>query len=115
LFSIVIRLPDLSSGGAVTFVIVVFCEVLPKYMQHKMQFVRLIEVHSLFFALDKILRPLSALLIRSTSFVDRRVIKRDTMSRWKELTHAIDITSDKNTPEGEKKILKGIAKFGNMM
>jgi gliding motility-associated protein GldE len=31
-----------------------------------------------------------------------------------DLTHAIDITSDKNTPEEEKKILKGIARFGNI-
>jgi putative hemolysin len=99
---------------AVTFVIVVFCEVLPKVYatQNAMRTAH----HSAFpvYVLDKIFRPLSALLIKSTSFVDRRVSQKGYDVTVEELTHAIEITSDKNTNEGEKKILKGIAKFGNI-
>ncbi len=99
---------------AVTFVIVVFCEVLPKVYATQ-NAVRTAH-RSAFpvFALDKILRPLSALLISSTSFVDKRVSQKGYDVTVEELTHAIDITSDKNTREDEKKILKGIAKFGNI-
>jgi len=99
---------------AVTFVIVVFCEVLPKVYATQ-NAVRTAH-RSAFpvFALDKILRPLSALLIRSTSFVDRRVNQKGIRCHGGRTHACYRYYSDKNTPEGEKKILKGIAKFGNI-
>ena len=99
---------------AVTFVIVVFCEVLPKVYATQ-NAVRTAHTSAfVVFVLDKIFRPLSTVLVKSTSFVDKRVSQKGYDVTVEELTHAIDITSDKNTPEGEKKILKGIAKFGNI-
>jgi len=99
---------------AVTFVIVLFCEVLPKVFaqQNALRTARV----SVFpvYILDKILKPISYLLVSSTSFVEKRIRLKSYDVSVDELTHAIDVTSSKDTPEEEKKILKGIARFGNI-
>ncbi|MCX6291127.1 MAG: gliding motility lipoprotein GldD [Bacteroidetes bacterium] len=99
---------------AVTFVIVVFCEVLPKVYATQNALRTAHRSVYVIFALDKLLRPFSALLVLSTSFVDKRIHLKGYDVTVDELTHAIDITSNKDTPEEEKKILKGIARFGNI-
>jgi putative hemolysin len=99
---------------AVTFVIVLFCEVMPKVYATKEPLKTSLKSVYLVFALDKILRPFSSVLVMSTSMVDKRFGQKGYDVSVDELTHAIDITSDKSTPEAEKKILKGIARFGNI-
>jgi putative hemolysin len=99
---------------AVTFILILFCEVMPKvYAQQNAMAIARLSVFPL-YALDKIFRPVSVLLVASTKFVDKRFHQKGYDVTVDELTHAIDITSDKNTPEEEKKILKGIARFGNI-
>jgi putative hemolysin len=99
---------------AVTFVIVLFCEVMPKvYATSNALRSALKSVYVIYF-LDKILRPVSSILVMSTSLVDKRYGQKGYDVSVDELTHAIDVTSDKSTPEEEKKILKGIARFGNI-
>ncbi|HRS38733.1 MAG TPA: gliding motility lipoprotein GldD [Bacteroidia bacterium] len=99
---------------AVTFVIIVFCELMPKMYatQNAIWFSNLAALP--LFVVDKLLRPMSWLLVKSTALVDRRIQSKGYDVTVDELTHAIDITSDKNTPEDEKNILKGIARFGNI-
>lgn len=99
---------------AVTFVIVLFCEVMPKVYatQNALSFSQYSAIPV--FVVDKILRPISSLLVFSTSIVDKRMIHKGYDVSMDELTHAIDVTTDKNTPDDEKKILKGIARFGNI-
>lgn len=99
---------------AVTFVIVLFCEVMPKVYATQNPLRSALKSVFPIYALSKLLRPLSYLLIASTSIVDRRFGQKGYDISVDELTHAIDITSDKSTPEEEKKILKGIARFGNI-
>ena len=99
---------------AVTFVIVLFCEVMPKVYATQNALRSALRSAFAVFALDKILRPLSTILVMSTSIVDKRYGQKGYDVSVDELTHAIDITSDKSTPEEEKKILKGIARFGNI-
>ncbi len=55
--------------------------------------------------------PLSSILVRSSNLIDKRLIKKGTQISMSELSEAIEITSDENTPEEERKILKGIVKF----
>ncbi len=99
---------------AVTFVIVLFCEVMPKvYAQQNALRTARISVFPV-FVLDKLLKPLSYFLVASTSFVEKRIKRKSYDVNIDELNHAIDITSNKDTPEEEKKILKGIARFGNI-
>ncbi len=64
--------------------------------------------------LSKIFYPLSSLLINSTSIIDKRISRKEHDISMSELSKAIEITSDRNTPEEEKKILKGIVKFGDI-
>ena len=99
---------------AVTFVIVLFCEVMPKVYatQNALSFSQYSAIPV--FVVDKILRPISSFLVFSTSIVDKRMIHKGYDVSMDELTHAIDVTTDKNTPDDEKKILKGIARFGNI-
>ena len=99
---------------AVTFVIVLFCEVMPKvYATHNAVKFAATGAYTVYL-IDKLIRPLSWLLVTSTSMVDKRIGTKSYEVSVDQLAHAIDITSDKNTPEEEKKILKGIARFGNI-
>jgi gliding motility-associated protein GldE len=61
-----------------------------------------------------IFHPLSYILVNSTSFIDKRIKTKGHEVSLSELGAAIDITSDVNTPEEERKILRGILKFGDI-
>ena len=99
---------------AVTFVIVLFCEVLPKvYAQQNALRTAKVSVFPVYI-LDKVMKPISYVLVSSTTFVEKRIRLKSYDVSVDELTHAIDVTSSKDTPEEEKKILKGIARFGNI-
>ena len=62
----------------------------------------------------KLFYPLATLLVRSTNFLDRRIAQKAQVLSRSELSDAIDITAGESTPEEEKKILKGIVKFGDI-
>ena len=94
--------------------IVLFCEVMPKVYATQNPLRSALKSVFPIYALSKVLRPFSFLLIASTSIVDRRFGQKGYDISVDELTHAIDLTSDKSTPDEEKKILKGIARFGNI-
>jgi gliding motility-associated protein GldE len=98
----------------ITFLIVMIGEVLPKIyaVQNSMKLVRLMGVPML--TLSKVLYPFVYVLERSTSIIDKRITKKGHMLSIDELTHAIDITSEKDAPEDEKEILKSIVNFGNI-
>ena len=58
-----------------------------------------------------IFKPLSFLLVRSTSVIDKRFSAKGHNISMSELSDAIEITVDDSVPEDEKMILKGIASF----
>ncbi len=97
-----------------TFIIVLFAEVIPKVYATK----HIVKVLHLMiypiYALDKFFAPLSFVLVSFTNIIEKRLKRKSYNLNIDELTHAIDITSDINTPEEEKKILKGIVMFGNI-
>jgi len=57
--------------------------------------------------------PLSWLLVNSSAVVDKRLGKKGTQLSMSELSEAIELTSGANTPDDERKILKGIVKFSD--
>ncbi len=57
--------------------------------------------------------PLSWLLVNSTAIVDKRLGKKGAQLSMSELSEAIELTADKNTPDDERKILQGIVKFSD--
>ncbi len=58
--------------------------------------------------------PLSSLLVRSSSLLDRAMQNKNSPLSMSELSEAIELTSDDNTAEEDRKMLKGIVKFGDM-
>jgi putative hemolysin len=98
----------------VTALIVLFGEIMPKVYATRNSLgiarfmARLIQIAS------KVFYPLSSILIHSTSLIDRRISNKAYTVSISELSEAIELTSGKNTPEEEKKILQGIVKFGDI-
>ncbi len=99
---------------AVTFLILLFTEVIPKVFanQHSLSVARFMAFPVSF--LEKLLYPLSYLLIASTSFIDKKVKKKTQHISVEDLSHALDLTISADTPDSERKILKGIVKFGQI-
>jgi len=96
----------------ITFLILLFGEIIPKLFasQHALRFAQIIAYP--LFILEKIITPLSILLIKSTSFAKKTLkIKGDNISMT-DLSDALDLTTDEVT--GEKNILKSIVKFSNI-
>ena len=100
---------------AVTLLLLFFGEILPKVMatQNNIRFAQdfgaIIQVVYFIFS-----RP-SNIMVKYTDIIENRMSKKDygTYS-MEELDHAIELTTSPNQQENEKKILKGIVKFGNI-
>ncbi|MBF25715.1 MAG: magnesium/cobalt efflux protein [Flavobacteriales bacterium] len=92
-----------------TFLILLFGEVIPKtYANRNPLLVAEIMAIPLIF-MQKILSPLSNLLVKSTNLINNTIRKKSSLSAQK-LTKAINITSD--TKDEEKKFFEGIIQFG---
>jgi putative hemolysin len=98
----------------VTFLLVLFGEVMPKIYasQNTVKLARLFAIPMFF--LSKIFTPFVFVLEKSTSIIDKRITKKGHIISVDELTHAIDMTAEADTPKQEKFILKSIVNFGNI-
>ncbi|MCX6189758.1 MAG: gliding motility-associated protein GldE [Bacteroidetes bacterium] len=96
----------------VTFVIVLFGEILPKLYASQNAY-KVSKIMALpMLRLSQFLKPLVWLLSRTSAIIDKRITKKGHTVSVDELNYAIDITSDKDTPKEEKLILKNIVNFG---
>ena len=97
---------------AITFVLLVFGEILPKvYATHyPLVFSRFMAYPLLF--LERVFSPVNAILIHSTAYVNKRLRKRQQDISMDEISQALELTSVKEISD-EKEILEGIVKFGN--
>lgn len=98
----------------VTFTIVLFGEVMPKIYasQNNMKVSGLLAIPM--YYLYKMLAPFVWILVKSTSVIDKRITRKGHILSVHELTHAIDITNESETPREEKIILKSIVNFGSI-
>lgn len=98
----------------VTSLILLFGEVMPKVYatRNSLRFARFLA--GPVRIVIKIFYPLSSVLVHSTSLIDKRISRKAYNVSISELSDAIELTSGKNTPEEEKKILQGIVKFGDI-
>lgn len=96
----------------ITFILLLFGEIFPKvYATHfALPFAKFMSLP--LQTLEKVLRPVNAILIHSTGFVNRRLIKHKKNISMDEISQALELTSDQELSE-EKEILQGIVKFGN--
>lgn len=98
---------------AVTFAILLFGEVIPKVYATKYKIPFASFMSAVMTILVKILSPFSSLLIKSTSFIDKKITKKNDAISVNELEHALDLTKESVDNLDEKKILEGIVKFGH--
>lgn len=93
-----------------TFLILLFGEILPKLYatSNPMGWARFAASGISFFM--KLFRPISAVLVQSSTLVNKVVTKKETISA-DELSTALDITDVK--AKDDKQMLEGILKFGD--
>jgi putative hemolysin len=99
---------------SVTFLILLFAEVLPKVYatQNSLSFAftmagTLITLRSIFY-------PFSSILVKTTNFIDKKRGVKKTGLSVDELSHAIDLTHDKPSSEEDKQLLYGIVQFSSI-
>jgi len=97
----------------VTFLILLFGEVLPKIyaVKNRIQLASFTSLPILW--LRKISYPVSILLVRATSLIDKKFKRKVDSISVDNLSHALELTTDESTGEEEKRILEGIVNFGN--
>ena len=97
----------LIDGVLVTFLLVLFGEVIPKIYanQSKYWFINIMG-YPLFF-LSKIVYPLSYVMVSSTKVIEKRLHSEDAEKvSLEQIEHAIDITADEQVSQQERNILK---------
>ena len=94
-----------------TFLLLLFGEIMPKIYsaQHTLRFTRF--AAPVLALLEKVFRPLSSLLVRSTFIVNKCVSKKNYNISVDELSQALELT-DKSEISEESNILEGIIRFG---
>ena len=96
----------------VTSILLIFGEIIPKILSNNDPIgVATLMVLQLKF-LIWFFKPLSNILIRSTSLIDKKIGKIGHDISMSDISDAIEITSDPTVSEDDKQILKGIATFG---
>ena len=95
----------------VTFLLLLFGEIIPKVYAAKYSKKFALVMSNPMYFLSKLFKPLSFSLVKSTSVVNKRLMKRKPEISMDDLSNAIDLA------EGEikenKKILEGIVSYGN--
>lgn len=96
----------------VTFIILLFGEIIPKLYANRSQVRVAIFMAAPLTVLTYLFRPLSVLLIKSTSIISKRMTKKNGLS-IDQLSKALELTQDSEINE-EKEILEGIVRFSNI-
>lgn len=97
----------------ITFLLLLFGEVLPKIYAKKEPLKIIKAMSGSLFVLEKIFHPVSFLLVNSTNFIDKRFAKNNKSMSRENLTQALDLAAIHESTEEEQKIFRGIVKFGN--
>lgn len=108
-----INLRFIAEVGVVTFLILLFGEILPKIYANR---------NKLYFAsfmayplsiLDTLISPLSIPMQKTILFIENKFGKQKQGISIDQLSQALELASDEDTTHEEQKILKGIVTFGN--
>ena len=96
----------------VTFFLLLFGEIIPKIYanRYSLRVARLMALP--LNILEGIFSPINAILIYSTSFINRRIQNHSHNISLDELSQALELTTSDEGYE-DKEILEGIVKFGN--
>ncbi|NRT14072.1 gliding motility-associated protein GldE [Flavobacterium sp. 28A] len=97
----------------VTFLLLLFGEVLPKVYasRNNVKFAKFVLYPIV--VLDKLLSPISIPMRQLTVFLHNKLGKQKTNFSVDQLSQALELTSSDDTSSEEQKILEGIVSFGN--
>lgn len=97
----------------VTFLILLFGEVLPKVYasRNALKFSKLMA--KFINGINVILTPFSLPLITLTKFIEKKLGNKNSNFSVETLSQALELTSEGATTKDEQKILEGIVNFGN--
>ncbi len=100
---------------AVTLILLIAGEIVPKVYATKNSLKLALFMSLPMAGLYRAFAPLSKLLVSSTRKIDQRAKDSENSSQITahELSQALELTTDSNTKEDEKRILSGIVKFGS--
>lgn len=98
---------------AITFLILLFGEVLPKVYANKNPIGFGAMMSGPMFVMRRFFRPVALLLVRSTNFIEKRLERKTEGLSVDDLSQALEITSNEESSQEEQKILEGIVKFGS--
>ena len=95
----------------VTSLVLLIGEIIPKILAAKkpVRFARFMA--RTLQVLVVLFKPLSKLLVNSTSFMDKHLERKKADISMDDLSTAVDIATESSTPIDEKNMLKGIASF----
>ena len=97
----------------VTFLILLFGEVLPKVYANRNNIKFALFVAYPLSFLDTVLSPISIPMRSLTVFLHDKLGKQKTNFSVDQLSQALELTSSEDTSQEEQKILEGIVSFGN--
>jgi gliding motility-associated protein GldE len=97
----------------VTFLLLLFGEVLPKVYasRNNLKFASFVAIP--ISILDSVLSPISIPMRNSTVYLHNKLGKQKTNFSVDQLSQALELTSSDDTSSEEQKILEGIVSFGN--
>ena len=98
----------------ITFILVLLGEITPKVYakQNAVSFSKKMTSVIIFF--EWIFSPLSSILTSTTSFIDKRLKQKSAHISMEEISQAIELASDGEDHEDEKRILRSIVEFANI-
>ncbi|PQJ77034.1 gliding motility-associated protein GldE [Polaribacter glomeratus] len=97
----------------VTFLILLFGEVLPKVYASRNALPFSKKMAKFILVINVLLTPFSMPLISLTKFIEKKLGSKNTNFSVETLSQALELTSDGATTKDEQKILQGIVNFGN--
>ena len=98
----------------ITFILVMLGEITPKVYAKQNAVLFSKRMSSLIKFFETIFSPFSSILIKTSSFIDKRLKQKSLDISMEEISQAIELASDGDQLEEEKKILKSIVEFGNI-
>ncbi len=99
---------------AITSILLLLGEIMPKIFANRNPLKVVHFVAAPLTLLLKLFSPLSALLVNSTRFIDKRIAVNSHSITLDDISNAIDITSDGKADNEDRKIMKSITRFGDI-
>ena len=99
--------------GLVTFVLLLCGEILPKIYANRNNILFSQRVAYFIYSLDTFFTPISMPMKNFTVWIQKKLGKQKSNISVGQLSQALELASEEDTTNEEKKILEGIVSFGN--